>query len=521
MRTHWLGTALALAACSGDTNDTDTTGTTGMTGTTGTTGTSTGSTTEPEVDDPDRETLVHSFGVRSMKPFAESEPCAQWTLDNEREIYVNTVTMVNDGGFHHSNWLAVPETKFAGPDGFFDCAERNFTELDGAVSGTVLFAQSTQSRSEVQQLPPGVVVKIPPRHKIIAGVHLLNLGSTDLDSELRMALDIVHPRTVEVVVAPFRLSYVDLHIPAGQRSRHTSTCTFNTDYESAVGSPLDIKLYHVLPHFHYLGDSFSVDVVGGPDDGRNLYTLDGFDADANGRTFNPPVDLAGSTGLRFSCGYDNWRDKEIGWGIGDQEMCVMLGLADSRAIMDMSVQSGSMVVGQDGEVLLNEGPCSVVALPKNAAQTLPTDAEKAGELYVPPSNEGDVDLEPDKRCVDSDLTAAPSGTTLSHLRGAVFTPGCIFSSCHDAKTPTIGLDLQGPELHAALLKHTTVADVDLPLVKPGDPEGSWLYQIVSRCEPKDRSGNVVRTMPYNAPTLLPNEHVAALRAWIAAGAKDD
>ena len=40
--------------------------------------------------------------------------------------------------------------------------------------------------------------------------------------------------------------------------------------------------------------------------------------------------------------------------------------------MDMSVQNGSQVVGKDGEVLLNEGPCSVVALPKNAAQTLPT-----------------------------------------------------------------------------------------------------------------------------------------------------
>ena len=66
-----------------------------------------------------------------------------------------------------------------------------------------------------------------------------------------------------------------------------------------------------------------------------------------------------------------------------------------------------------------------------------------------------------------------------------------------------------------------MADVDLPLVKPGDPDGSWLYQIVSRCEPKDSKGNVVRTMPYNAPTPLPDEHVAALRAWIAAGAKDD
>ena len=526
MRMQWLGTALLLSACSGAGEETSATSSssseTGV-ATTGATPTSAGTTAEATtggVEEAEHATLVHSFGVRSMAPFAESEPCAQWTLNNEHEVYVNTVTLVNDGGFHHSNWMAVPETKFAGPDGFFDCNERGFTELDAAVSGTVLFAQSTQSRSEVQQLPPGVVVKIPPHHKIIAGVHLLNLGSTELKSELRMALELIPPRTVDVVVAPFRLSYVDLHIPPHRRSRHTGHCTFDTAYYDAVGVPLDIKLYHVLPHFHYLGDSFSVDIIGGPDDGENLYSLDGFDADANGRTFDPPVDLTGTKGLRFSCGYDNWRDQEIGWGIGDQEMCVMLGLADSRAVMDMSVGAGS-VVGMDGEVQLSEGACTAIALPKNAAQTLPTQAERDGEFYVPPSNEGDVNLDPVKLCVDSDPAAPPSGNTLSHLRGAVLTPGCIFSSCHDAKTPAAGLDFQGPALHAALLNHKPVADTKLPLVKPGDPEGSWLYQIVSRCEPKDAQGKSVRPMPYNAPTLLPDEHVAALRAWISAGAKDD
>ena len=521
MRARWLTTAALLVACNRGGHDTgESTGeTTGVTAGV-TTGTSTGTGTTG-VEDPDRATMVHSFGFRTMAPFAESEPCVQWTLDNDEPIYVNTVTMVNDGGFHHSNWLAVPETNFVGEDGFFDCDDRNYTELNAAIAGTVLFAQSTQSRSEAQQLPPGVVVKIPPRHKIIAGVHLLNLGSTELKSELRMALELVHPRTVEVVVAPFRFSYYDLHIPAGQRTRHTGTCTFDDDYYNALGVPLDLELYWVMPHFHYLGDSFTVDIVGGPDDGRNLYTLDGFDADANGRAFDPPVDLRGAKGLKVSCGFDNWRDKDIGWGIGDQEMCVMLGLADSRAIMDLSVQANSDVVGQDGEVLLNEGPCSVLALPKNAAQTMPTDEEKAGELYVPPADDADVDLDPVKRCVDSDPKAAPSGTTLSHLRDAVFVPGCIFSSCHDANTPTAGLDLQGPALHAALLNHEVAAGVDIPLVAPGDPEGSWLYQIVSRCEPTDAAGDVVRTMPYNAPTLLPDEHVAALRAWISAGARDD
>src|SRR5690606_26182084 len=116
---------------------------------------STGASTGAEADG-ERATVVHSFGVKTLERFEETEPCVQWTLDNDEPIYVNTVTLVNDGGYHHSNWLAVPEDSFRGPDGFFRCSERNYTELDAAIAGTVVFAQSTQSRSEVQELPPGV-----------------------------------------------------------------------------------------------------------------------------------------------------------------------------------------------------------------------------------------------------------------------------------------------------------------------------------------------------------------------------
>jgi hypothetical protein len=486
-------------------------------------GGSTGAGTTDGAVDPNRATLVHSFGVQRLAAFEEKEPCVQWTLGNDQPIYVNTTTLVNDGAYHHSNWLAVPEEKFVGEDGFFDCNSRGYTELDAAVSGTVVFAQSTQSRDEVQRLPEGVAIKIPPRHKIIAGVHLLNLASVEWETELRMALEIIHPKDVEVIAAAFRLSYFDLSIPPQKRSRFSATCNIADPYTGAVGGGFDLKLYHVLPHTHYLGDYFRLERVGGPGDGEVLFEKTGFDAGANGKAFDPPLDLSANAGLRFSCGYDNWRDVEIGWGIGDQEMCVMLGLADSRALMDISVPDSSSVVGQDGDVVLNEGPCQVFAFPENAAQTLPGADEKDAPLYVPPQTGPDVDLEPNKRCVDADPSVAAKGpATLDAIAGAIFVPGCIFSSCHDAKSPAAGLDLQTTVgLRDRLLAHQPVSAVDLPLVAPGDAERSWLYQIVSRCEPTDRDGNVVRTMPYNAPTLLPDGAVALVRAWINDGANAD
>lgn len=495
--------------------------------TTTTSGGSTGQGTSEEeggstgADDPNRASVTHSFGSYTLAPRQENQPCIQWTLNNEQAVYVEAVTLVNDGGFHHSNWFVIPDALYPGDDGFFTCSERGFTELDAAVQGTVLTAQSTQSRYERMELPPGVMIKIPPRHKIVAGGHLLNLADADYETELRMTLDIVHPSEVEVVAAPFRLTYYDLDIPSFTEARFSSTCDFSGLYQSAAGKPLDLKLYYVLPHYHYLGNYFDLTVSGGPRDGESVFRLDGFNAGANGQGFAEPIDLTGAQGFSFTCGFDNWTDKPVGWGIGDQEMCVMLGLADSAVLIDGSA-SANQVVGTDGEILLNESSCSVIGLPKNGDQGMPTAAELEAPLYVPPSDPGDAGLPPVDDCVDVPESATPSTeATLSRVRDTLLVSTCQFSACHAGSQSAAGLDLAAADLHTELLDHTVLANTDLPLVTPGDPERSWLYQVVARCQPKDADGKVVSHMPLNSPQLSDPGLVAVLREWILAGALDD
>jgi hypothetical protein len=481
-------------------------------------GSGTSTTGEPPLD---RASVTHSFGVETLGPRQESQPCIQWTLENDQAIYIEAVTLSNDGGFHHSNWFLVPDELYEGPDGFFDCSERGFTELEAAVQGTVLTAQSTQSRYERMELPAGVVIKAPPRHKVIAGGHLLNLADADYSTELRMTLDIVHPREVEIVAAPFRLTYYDLDIPAFTEARFTSTCRLAETYENASGHPIDLRLFYVLPHYHYLGNYFDLTIEGGPRNGESVFRLDGFNAGANGAGFPEPIDLTGAEGFRFTCGYDNWTDKQIGWGIGDQEMCVMLGLADSAVLMD-GTAGANQVVGTDGEILLNESSCSVIGLQKNLAQGMPTEDELAAPLYVPPSDPGDAGLPPVDDCADVPDTIEPSTeATLSQLRDTLFVSTCQFSSCHSGSSAAMGLDLAAADLHAELMDHTLTANTDLPLVAPGDPEGSWLYRVVAQCRPEDASGNVVSHMPLNSPKLSDPGLVAALREWIEAGAQND
>jgi hypothetical protein len=469
----------------------------------------------------DRAAVVHSFGVYELQPLEEAQPCIQWTLNNEHPIYVSTVTLVNQGGFHHSNWFVVPDDVYSGPDGYFDCASRGFHELESAVSGTVLFAQSTQSRFDQQKLPDGVVIKVPARHKVVAGGHLLNLADAVYTTELRMTLDIIHPRDVNTIVAPFRLTYYDLDIPPEAQSHFSGTCDFGSFYEQETGTPIDLQLYYATPHYHYLGNYFDLSIVGGPDDGRSVLRLDGFNADGNGHAFDPPISLAGAQGFRFTCGYDNWRDRAIGWGIGDQEMCVMLGLADSAVMMDAAVPAGSIVGEQDG-VLLNEGPCTIVGLPKNESQAMPSPEELEAPLYVPPSSADDANLPPVPPCEDVGADVEPHGPiTLSSIRDTLFVSSCAFSSCHGSERPAADLDLRGPDLHDALLNHEVVGNTNLPLVEPGDPEGSWLYQRIALCDPRDDGGAAVTHMPLNAPTLSDPGLVAKVRAWIEAGAPND
>jgi len=514
-----LGTSLALVGCNDDGLGSPAPAQeTGV----GSSGGSDGTGEEPTGEgEGDRASVTHSFGTYSLTPREETEPCIQWTLNNDRAIYIEAVTLVNDGGFHHSNWYVVPESLYPGEDGYFRCSERGFTELDAAVQGTVLTAQSTQSRYERMELPPGVVIKVPPRHKLVAGGHLLNLADADYDTELRVTLDIVHPRHVEVVASPFRLTYYDLDIPAFTEARFTSSCNFANTYENAAGRPLDLKLYYVLPHYHYLGNYFDLTVRGGPRDGQSVFRLDGFDAAANGAAFPEPVDLTGAEGFSFTCGFDNWTDKSVGWGIGDQEMCMMLGLVDSAVLIDAAATNGQ-VVGTEGEILLNQSPCGVFGLPKNPAQTMPSEDELAAPLYVPPSDPGDAGLPPVDECDDVPPTAAPgTAATLSQLRDTLLVSTCQFSACHQGAGAAAGLDLAADDLHAELMDHEVRANTSLPLVAPGDPEGSWLYRLVAECEPTDAAGNVVSHMPLNSPRLSDPGLVAALREWIAAGAKDD
>lgn len=538
-----VSSALTLAACGGNTaagggvegtgSSSSGTGTATTAEPTGAgTGTSGSSGPMPDTSDesgestggePDAIHITHSFGTIALAPFQDDvATCASWTLDNELALYVNKVTMANKGAFHHSNWFVIPEDEFAGEDGYWPCADRGFDEIAASTNGaTVLFAQSTQSYTEEQELSPGAVVKIPPRHKVIATLHTLNASPDPSESELWLSLYPIHPSEVTAVVTALSMQYKDLHIPAQEQSRFTADCDLSAAYWLVNQEPLALRLHYILPHYHYLGNFFEVRVKGGLRDGEVVYSLDGFNGSANGLTFDPPLDLPGATGIEFSCGYDNWRSEDVTWGNGGGEMCVMLALVESDALLGSSVDLGNHFVGMDDEVQLFEGTCLSIGLAKPPEQGMPTEQEILAPLYLPPVDPEDQDIPPIPQCKDSNPAVPPDGApTLSRIKDVLFTPSCTYSSCHGMNAAA-DLELAADDLHAELMNHQPTQDTGRPLIAPGDPEGSHLYQLLAHCEPASASGGVLPHMPLNAPFLLGDDTIALVREWIEAGAPDD
>jgi hypothetical protein len=305
--------------------------------------------------------LPHDFADFTVGPGEERlDDCQSWTLGNAEELWVNAVELEQDEQSHHSNWLFVPDDKYPGPDGVWKCADRGYSQLQAALAGGVLYAQSTQAKKEVQKFPEGVAVRIPPYSRVIGDVHLLNLTDQPVTGHASLRIYSIAAADVSVKLAPFHLTYDTLDIPPKARSRFYGECDIDSQSQQVLGTPLDMKVYFVLPHTHALGQRYFLQVLGGPHDGETIIDVAGFNSEARGRYYVPPVDLAGAKGFRFGCEFDNPRADAVHWGYGDQEMCENLGFIASDLAFESRVSTVNPA-GKDGDIQTFTGACSTIA----------------------------------------------------------------------------------------------------------------------------------------------------------------
>lgn len=191
----------------------------------------------------------------------------------------------------------------------------------------------------------------------MAPTHLLNFLPNDLTTQARLTLHTLPADEVSVKLTPIVLTNRALSLPKHASSEFRASCDFADPYTTFFDGPFAPKLHYVLPHYHDRAVGFELAIFGGDRDTEVLLASEGYGLDTYGRVFDPPIDLQGAKGLTFSCFYENDSNKKITWGIGDKEMCDMLGFVESDASLIGFVQEGTLQKLPNGD-FLHTGECA-------------------------------------------------------------------------------------------------------------------------------------------------------------------
>jgi hypothetical protein len=312
-------------------------------------------------------TLSHAFEPIMVEAAQEvSGTCQSWTLNNDEPLYVSKVRQRNDGAWHHSNWFFVPEDAYPGPDGTWRCDDRGFHDVTAALEGGAFFAQSTQALSELQAFQQGAVLEIPPRHKIVGGVHLVNITAGPLETALSFDIETVPEEQVQVRLRPIAFTNTALDIEPQAESRYAMTCDLGREFERQLGRVPEYNIYYVLAHYHEWGNYFRLSFVDDAGGERTIFELAGSIGQPLGITLDPPIASQGAGRLRVECGYINNTDERLSYGLAGKEMCVFLAYSDADLIIGATSGANTPMGKDDRDVFRNETACGpVLAIPAN------------------------------------------------------------------------------------------------------------------------------------------------------------
>jgi len=307
---------------------------------------------------PPSQQLTHVFPMQTVAPGQEILGlCRSWTLNNEEDLWVNTVEFQQDQASHHSNFVYVPDTAYTGPDGIWTATSRNYDFYTAVGMGGVLFAQSTQVLSQVQAFPGPSAIRVPAHSRVISDIHLLNITPDTVTGDAQITLDMLPAADVQTKLSAFHMEYDALNIPAHSSAKFTATCPVAASVAASTGSPFGLQLYYAMPHYHTFATGFLASILGGPKAGLSLIDVGALDGETRGVPYDPPIDMTGADGFTFSCQYTNNGTYDVVWGFGGEEMCELFGFAAATPFFQASVGTGT-AEGASGTVQLFGGNCS-------------------------------------------------------------------------------------------------------------------------------------------------------------------
>lgn len=286
--------------------------------------------------------------------------CQSWTLNNPTDIWVHSVEMTAGPGWHHSNWMFVPEPAFEGEDGTWRCRDRGFNEVAASgMGGGVFFAQSTQATEETQEFPPGAAYRIPAWSRIIGSIHTINTTGAPLSTALTFRIVTLDESEVTTRLRPLAIDNRGIEIAPRVETTVRTECDLRPAYRNRE---LDFSVHYVLPHYHAYADGMRIEIFGGPNDGQVVFETSGGVGNSLGALLDPPVSLAGAQGLRTVCTYRNDGTETITWGpLAEDEMCTMLAYTDAdRQFGAIANDIDARTPSEGGEI--QDSRCAAIGL---------------------------------------------------------------------------------------------------------------------------------------------------------------
>jgi hypothetical protein len=275
-----------------------------------------------DLPDPPRSGFRLIVPPRILEPGAEVVDCHAWAYPEITHRNIYAARVYTNGGLHHSNLYGVPLAS-SGPSPYPRCAPGQASVADqlmNLLSGDimdVLFANSTQiADGEQVVFPAGMAFKLKTEgREATTSIHWLNTNDEPLRSEIVYDFFTMPDEDVETELVPFVFETENIAVPAGTTGDVTTTCDL-----TAPG-----HIVSIMPHTHKRTVAFDVELLRADGSAESIFHDGNFDTESDITVFEDAIDLDGFSRIRHSCTIRNDLDREIVWGIGDDEMCTLFG----------------------------------------------------------------------------------------------------------------------------------------------------------------------------------------------------
>ncbi|HYE57603.1 MAG TPA: hypothetical protein VD948_03815, partial [Rhodothermales bacterium] len=177
------------------------------------------------------------------------------------------------------------------------------------------FLVGSQTAENTVELPPDVVMPLPPGQGYDLNSHYVNHTAAPLTGEVYVNLHTTPRRPGLKYARVINDGVTDFVLPAGQRTTVSRTTRFNQTR----------RVFMLTSHTHKLGEAFKIYGVGGPLDGQLLYESTSWDHPLI-KVFPTPLVFTAGTGYRMEVTYNNTTSRTVRFGLtSEDEMCIVFG----------------------------------------------------------------------------------------------------------------------------------------------------------------------------------------------------